>query len=450
MDVRLWGSQGKMPDASAPATPKPGVRSLEPEQIAAILGERRLTDLRIAEGFSECRGLSPQQVEDLYQATTLALLHRPHRDEKHLWRALHRGIKQRALNLHRDQRSRDQILAKNAAAIHALASARSDQQSPEQIALARQDRLLITEFLAELTPVERRVFWLVTEGMGYNRIAREEGMSVPEARSAVAACERKRERFQKLHDHGRLCGYRSQTIKALLDGQATSEQLAQLAVAHVQGCAQCRAEHKTNAKRLRRAFEEQAAALLPPILTGCAGRLARRSIHARVLAHRVLPDWVSAGQDGVRERAVALLAGGGVSVKLAAGIAAVAVVAGGTIGATHQLVQHPRHHHHLALTGTGSPAVVVAQPVALTRPFLPAQHARSPHAHTARRRPASPGHVAATSRALSARAGARREPGGFAYLGVPTTTTTTTTTSTPSPADTAGADGHTTGGPFSP
>jgi hypothetical protein len=36
MDVRLWGSQGKMPGASAPATLKPGVRPLAPDQLAAI------------------------------------------------------------------------------------------------------------------------------------------------------------------------------------------------------------------------------------------------------------------------------------------------------------------------------------------------------------------------------------------------------------------------------
>jgi hypothetical protein len=91
---------------------------------------------------------------------------------------------------------------------------------------------------------------------------------------------------------------------------------------------------------------------------------------------------------------------------------------------------------------------VVAQPVALARPFLPAPHARSRHAKAARRRPASPGHVVASARARSVRAGARREPGGFAYLGVPTTTSSTTSAPPPA-ADTARTGTHS-GGPFSP
>jgi RNA polymerase sigma factor (sigma-70 family) len=446
MDVRLRGSQGKTP-TPAPATAKAGsARMLTAEQVEAILGARQDRELRIARRFVECRGLSGQQLEDLYQETVLALLRRPYHDEKHLRDALRRGIKQRALNLRRNQRRREAILTESAPALHAIELARSAEVTPEQVALARQDRLLITEFLAELTSEELEVFWLSTEGMGYNRIAKTLGVPVNEARNTLASCERKRDRFQMLHDSGRLCGYRSTTITSLLNGQATSHELAQLAIAHVAGCAQCRAEHKTNARQLRRAFEEQAAALLPPTITTHLAGLTRTSQQARTLAARIRPEWLSFAGDGARERAAALLAGGGASAKLAAGIITAAVIAGSTIAATHALPHgRPRAHAHpITRPGRAAQAVEFVQtPLApltsiAARPRAGAAHAKDP------------GRVVAIPHPAGGRGtGTPREPGGFAYLGVPATSsqaTTSTPASPPQPAATASQ----TGGPFSP
>jgi len=450
MDVELGKPQGKPPYTPAPGATLPGASTpLQPGQIEAILDRRRHRELRIARGFRECRGLSPQQLEDIYQETLLALLRRPYYNEKHLCDALRTGIKQRALNLHRDERSHEKILADNAPAIHAAQQARSADQTPEQLALAREDRLLITEFLAELTGRnELHVFWLVTEGMGYNRIAKILKIEANEARSTVAACERKRERFQKLHDSGRLCGYRAATIKALLEGQAASPELVGLAVAHVARCARCQAEHETNAKRLRRAFEEQAAALIPPAFTTHLGWLTRSSIQSRTLAQRLYPDWISVGQGGARERAATLLAGGGASAKLAAGIATVAAIAGAGITATRALEHHHPHPHPAARATNLARATL---PVELALPSLPAPAGTAvlPHAsrHAAARHQSAPGHVVASAHEATRPSDPnRREPGGFAYLGVPTSTPTPTPVSVQQPAQTAT---HT-GGPFSP
>ena len=50
----------------------------------------------------------------------------------------------------------------------------------------------------------------------------------------------------------------------------------------------------------------------------------------------------------MRERAVALLAGGGVGAKVAVGVVTVGVIAGGAV-ATHVLEQSPApHRHHVA------------------------------------------------------------------------------------------------------
>ena len=449
MDVELGRSQGKPPYAPAPGVTLPGVGTpLQAGQLAAILDRRRHRELRIARGFRECRGLSPQQLEDIYQETLLALLRRPYYNEKHLCDALRTGIKQRALNLYRDERGHEKILADSAPAIHAAQQERSADESPEQLALARQDRLLITEFLAELTLPERRAFWLLAEGMKYNRIAKALDIPVNEARNTVAACERKRKRFQLLYDTGRLCGFRAATIRTLQSGERTSEELAMRAFAHLDRCARCRAEHKTNAQRLRRAFEEQAAALLPPTIATRLGGLGRASLQTRTLAHRIRPDWFSIGQGGARERAAALLAGGSASAKLAAGIATVAVIAGAGITATHALEHHQRHpHHHPAASATNLARATL--PVELTLPSLPvpAGTAVLPHAsrHAAARHRGAPGHVVASAHEATRPTDPnRREPGGFAYLGVPTNTPTPV--SVQHQAQTAT---HT-GGPFSP
>lgn len=458
MDVRPREARDQRPDATQTATRQTNGRGLQPEQIARILGAHQQHELLIARGFTECRGLRPDQLEDLYQETTLALLHRPYRDEKHLRDALRKGIKQRALNLYRDERRHQEILAHHAPGMDALERARSAEEDPERVALARQDRLIITEFLAELTVAERRVFWLSTEGgMRYNRIAKTLGVPANQARNTVAACERKRERFQLLHDSGRLCGYRSATIKGLLEGQTTSEQLAQLALAHLQSCAHCRAEHHTNAKRLRRVFQGQAAALLPPVILEQLGRLSRASMHARILAQRLRPNGISlgpGGTGGVRERAVALLAGSGASAKLAAGVMTVAVIAGGTLTATHALEHHsdtrpPSHAATRANTTTRT-----TEPVDFTAPApapsMSAPPRRSPHP-VRRAHPNSPGHVVTIAHSASSHGTpTRREPGGFAYLGVPTSTPAPTLAPAPAPAQQPAQTATHTGGPFSP
>jgi RNA polymerase sigma factor (sigma-70 family) len=440
MDVQLEQSPGETPDATQPTRLSASTGQLQPEEIARILKKRQRRELRIARMFAECEGLSNEELEDLYQRTVAALLKRGYDNEKHLCDAIRAGIKGRALNVHRDEQRRAAILAEHAPGIHALEVARSADERPEQVALARQDRLLVTEFLAELTLQERRVFWLVTEGMKYNRIASEQGITANEARNLVASCERKRERFQILYESGRLCGYRAQTIKKLLDGEAASKQLVQQAAAHLEACAHCRAEFKTNAQRLRQAFQDQAAVLLPPV-TIYLDRRSRVANDARTIAQRIRPDWVTVGPGGVRERAAALLAGGGASAKLAAGIATVAVITTSAITASHAL-EHHQPHHHRTPKAPASAAAHAMQPVDVAERSSPTV---LPGVASARHRRHSPGRVLVVEAAAKPTVEGTREPGGFAYLGVPTHTATPALVRAP-PAEAAT---HT-GGPFSP
>ena len=393
-------------------------RAFGSQRPGQILGEWQKRELRIARGFAECRGLSTEQLEDLYQETALALYKRVYDSEEHLRNALRDGIKKRALRLHRDERRHGRIVARGTPGFRVMAEAREREGAPELAALAREDRLIAGEFTTELTEQERRVFGGLVEGMAYRAIATALAIPLNEARNIARACDRKRQRFQLLYDTGRLCGYRAQTIHALQNGESTSEELAERAFAHLESCAHCRLEHKTNAKRLRRSFRDQAAALLPPLFIGSLGRFTGLGVRGRLLAHRLGIDSAPIGQGSVRERAVALLAGGGVGAKVAAGVVTVGVVAGGAV-ATHVLEQSPApHRHHVAPRVAAAPRAAPRAGGLLSAP-PPAALSTSGHrsVHTSR------GTAGGKRRSATASAGKRREPGGFAYLGVPTTTT---------------------------
>ncbi len=404
-----------------------GQRAFGSQRVWQLLGEWQPVELRIARGFAECRGLNKEQLEDIYQETALALYSRPYAGEEHLRNALRDGIKRRALRAHRDERRHSQILARNVPSLRLMAEAQEGQSAPEPAVLAHEDRLIAKEFVTELTKDERRVFGWMLEGLSYRAIATAENMPVNEARNLERACNGKRKLFQLLHDSGRLCGYRAQTILALQAGESTSEELAERAFAHLESCVHCRLEHKTNAKRLRASFRDQAAALLPPVALGHLGWLSRLGVRARLLAHRRGIETAPFGQGGVRERAITVLAGGSAGAKVAVGVVTLGVLAGGAV-ATHVLEQSPPAPHRQS---THSAAVAPLPASATTRVLSASPFSSTPRTGAHRRRTASrPRHQrtathhrpSATRRLARSSAGAQHEPGGFAYLGVPTTT----------------------------
>jgi RNA polymerase sigma factor (sigma-70 family) len=423
-------------------------RAFGSQRPGQILGEWQKRELRIARGFAECRGLTTEQLEDLYQETALALYRRAYDSEEHLRNALRDGIKKRALRLHRDERRHGRIIARGTPGFRVMAEAREREGAPELAAVAREDRLIASEFTTELTEQERRVFGGLVEGLAYRAIGTALGIPENEARKIARACDRKRERFQLLYDTGRLCGYRGQTIQALQNGQSTSEELAERAFAHLESCAHCRLEHKTNARRLRRSFRDQAAALLPPVFIGHLGWLTKFGVRARLQLHRLGIDAAPVGQGGVRERAVALLAGGSVGAKVAVGVVTVSVIAGGAV-ATHVLEHNPPHRHHAPRSAAAAPGPAASAERLLIAPPA-ASLSTSVHrgVHTSRRpRHASPRRALGTAhRAGSTSTAGQREPGGFAYLGVPTSASTRSASARVASA----SEGQSGGGPFSP
>jgi RNA polymerase sigma factor (sigma-70 family) len=284
------------------------------DRLAQLLGGWQAAELRAARGFPECRGLSAAQLEDLYQDTALALLSRSYASEEHLRNALRHGMRRRALNMHRDQRRRREILAEHAPTIQREAEA--TQTRPEDAALAAQDRLLAKEFLAELEPLERQVFALSAEGLRYRAIATALRIPVNEARTAARSCERKRARFQLLYETGRLCGYRAAMI-ATLKTHHGSRAAVEQAKAHLAACSACRTA-----------------------LGGSAGQPTRRAVRAGALLGVLSIGW------GWLRRATGA---GGLGAKATAAVITAAVVAGGTLGADNgrhpHRPEHPQHRH---------------------------------------------------------------------------------------------------------
>ncbi len=449
MEVQQTSGGRGAADGTNAGAPTPGrAAQLSGAPVGVALGAWQAAELRLARSFPECRGLPAEQLEDLYQDTALALLGRTFHSEEHLRNALRWGIKHRALHQHRDQRRRSEILGQHAPEIQLAAQQRQHGHSPEDAAVLDGDRVIVSEFLAELDQLERRIFWLTAEGLRYRSIAPILGLPVNQARKAARSCERKRERFQILYESGRLCGYRAQTITAIKTGEQVTEELAQRAYAHLQACAACRSQHNTNAHRLKAAFQANAAALAPlPLLAGRLPWITRLELRARTLAAR-LPAHSTPGAGVVRERVLATLATGAGAGKLAAGVATVAVIAGGTIGATHTLRHHHTHHPHTA----PRPAASIARTAAGTGSAASAtgQQQPVPHTQTARRT------------ATSTRGAHEQQTGGFSYLGVPVHDTTSESAATQDasaasagrPAHTeqpaTGAAGQRGGGPFSP
>lgn len=232
---RRNGSRGSIATVPAPGT-SPG---LAPTRAGEVLGEWQRPELRIARGFAECKGLTDQELEDIYQDTVEVLMQRRYASEKHLRDALRAGLKYRALHFHQREGRRVEILTERTPTFDTSEQVAHD--STERAALIREDRLVVAEFLTELSPLEQRVFWLMAEGMKYRSIAKVLNVEVNAAHNAERSCEKKRKHFQLLYDTGRLCGYRALTIHALQAGENTSEELAKRAFAHLESCARSRA-----------------------------------------------------------------------------------------------------------------------------------------------------------------------------------------------------------------
>jgi DNA-directed RNA polymerase specialized sigma24 family protein len=395
--------------------------------VPVLLARWRTRELGLAHTFKECARMSTAEIEEILDGTITALLSRPYTSEEHLFAALRKGVKMRALRRHRDRAERERILTHTAPAIYASERDRAWREEPERVLIAREDDLIISEFLSDLTKQEREVFVLHADGRSWRAIATALRLPESEARALTRTCERKRKRFLTLYLTGRLCGYRSRTISNLLTGALSGNQELALeqALAHLKHCRACKAEHQITSQELRNSFDRRALTLLPPPLTSTHMGLLDRAEALIERPLRVLQHSTLSRATGARERLAATIAGTGTAAKIGAGLVSVAVLAGGTLSVSHALHSSQRHHTHPpAVLRPSAPTdgQKTTLPVGLAgsqpRPLARSSSNTRQDTHTA----FGPGQAIPSRpyRAHHQTAGQQHEPPGFAYLGVPT------------------------------
>jgi DNA-directed RNA polymerase specialized sigma24 family protein len=135
----------------------------------------------------------------------------------------------------------------------------------EDEALDRDERRLLADLLADLTPAEADVIKLrAGEELSRGRAARTLGIAVPELRRLERSGWSKISATALVARAGRLCAKRKVAIAAFAEG-TSDEQLAEAARRHLAHCAACRREFAAERERTRRRI----AALLPlPLLAG--------------------------------------------------------------------------------------------------------------------------------------------------------------------------------------
>lgn len=424
-------------------------RPLTGQRVGELLGEWQRQELWKLRQAPECHRLSHDELADLYQDTVVELLDGHFREPGHLRNALRVGVRFRALKLYRDNQRHAATLAK-AARLELRASSRQSEDSPEQAVVVQEDRLIVREFLAELTADERQVFWMLSEGLGRTSIATALKIDKNAARRIQRECERKRAAFQLMYATGRVCGYRADTIEALLAGERPTAELAAQAFAHLEVCRACRAAHKTNGRRLWRAFQDQAAILLPlpASLYRHVGWLGRLGLRARIAQHRLallgLDTW---GE--TRERMAAVIAAAGLGAKMATGAATIGVVAAGVVGIGH--VVRGNSGTAQAAPSSARAAERLTTPLEARALFTPV-----PRTDVSPRGRATPGHLVRGRRPARHKRHHKEprqlEPGGFAYLGVPEPrhVTTTEPVRPAQPRQEVQQSESENGGPFSP
>jgi DNA-directed RNA polymerase specialized sigma24 family protein len=342
----------------------------------------RDAEITVAQGkFSR---LSRQDLEDIYDDTADVLRKRPHKDEEHLQRALRVGVRLRGLRMIRDRNTRERVLADAALGLVAEAEARAWSAQPEQALIAQEEGLIISEFVAELTPEECQVFVLIAKGQSWRAIATSLGIDEKVSRNLTQECENKRKRFVTLYTTGRLCGYRSRIIDCLLSGEQQGEAALRQAVAHLQHCRECQAEHQITGPELCARFDEGALALLPvPLLTA---HHASWLDHLQAVLQRPVRwlERVTTTNGAVRERAVEGVAGGAVAAKAAIAVGVIAL--GGAAIEVHHIVDPPRPPHHPSAPApaqTGKPASILdalqGTGLDVFRPLAARTHPSRPH-----------------------------------------------------------------------
>jgi hypothetical protein len=121
----------------------------------------------------------------------------------------------------------------------------ADDQDPQAVAVANDERALALEFAAGLHHSARLVLACKYGGprpvLGRKLISRRLGMQIGEVRKHERTITRELARFTLIVSSGTLCRHRASALAALASGTASREQEL-LARVHILHCARCRAD----------------------------------------------------------------------------------------------------------------------------------------------------------------------------------------------------------------
>jgi RNA polymerase sigma factor (sigma-70 family) len=308
--------------------PQPAAISVQrsPEQaeqlVLDLIAAHADSLLRTARRYSLCA----DDAQDAYQrALEILMRHSARLDADRASGWLHTVVKHEALAINK---ARSRILGGEEVDLDAIETRTSP--SPEDRVLAFEQVARSAEALQRLKPQEVRALWLKAMGNSYQEICEATGWSYTKVNRCLAEGRKSFLARYAGIEEGEECRRWAPVISAMVDGEASAEQLVALRP-HLRNCAACRA-----AVRELRGSNAPLAALFPVGAVGALGdhdggsldaagdllsrlwhslwgdlsdRAATAAFRAQSLAQAVLP-----GKSAAIFASVAALAGGGVAI----------------------------------------------------------------------------------------------------------------------------------------
>lgn len=377
-------------EARGQAAAGPALRSAAEAQelVLEVLRAHAESLLTVARRHSLCL----DDAHDAYQRTVeIFLRHAARLDARDAYKWVHTVCKHEAMGV---RQARLRIVGSEEADLDAREA--RDLPAPEEQVLRFERLTRSAEALQRLKPQELRALWLSAQGHSYQEIADLEGWTYTKVNRCITEGRRSfLDRYRRI-ETGVECRRWEPVLSALVDGEATARQLAQVRP-HLRNCAGCRATV--------RALREQSAGLaaLLPVPTLAAAATAAEPLHRHVEATGGLLARLHDALVGpLQERAAmsAIKLQGGVEAMTAGKVAAVAAsaaaIAGGGVAveraATDRADRAAERARPLARSAAARPAAAAVTVSASTRvapPPKPPAPAAPPAPEVRRKRTSS-------------------------------------------------------------
>src|SRR3954467_301713 len=199
--------------------------------------------LRTARRYSLCA----DDAQDAYQrALEILMRHAARLDADRAGGWLHTVVKHEALAINK---SRSRIVGGEEVDLDAIETRTSP--SPEDRVLAFEQVARSAEALQRLKPQEVRALWLKAMGNSYQEICDATGWSYTKVNRCLAEGRKSFLARYAGIEAGEECRRWAPALSAMVDGEATAEQLLQLRP-HLRNCAACRRRFASCAGRTRR------------------------------------------------------------------------------------------------------------------------------------------------------------------------------------------------------